>query len=60
MCHPAHIHVLLSAEDKKGVPKLAGIMVPVYASLLPAVVMITGGSRQDELIAARPASSATP
>ena len=58
MCHHAHIHVVLSAEDKKSVHKLAGIMVPVCASLLPAVV--TGGSRQGELIAARPASSATP
>ncbi len=58
MRHHAHIHVVLSAEDKKGVHKLAGIMVPVYTSLLLAVV--AGGSRQGELIATRPASSATP
>ena len=57
MCH--HVHVTLSAEDKKDVKKLAGVMIPVYASILlalVAVVAVNGGSRQNELVA----STATP
>ena len=38
MCHPAHIHVMLSAEDKKDVKKLAGIMIPIYASAMLALI----------------------
>ena len=59
MCHPAHIHVMLSAEDKKDVKKLAGIMISVYASAMLALiafVAVTGSSRQGELVA----STATP
>ena len=62
MCHHAHIYVRLSAEEKKETRKLAGIMVPVYASILLAaiaVVALAGTPRQGEQIAARPASSAT-
>ncbi|MGB9041931.1 MAG: hypothetical protein WCC81_05615 [Pseudolabrys sp.] len=62
MCHPAHIHVMLSAEDKKDVKKLAGIMIPVYASAmlaLVAFVAVTGGSRQGELVASTAAPAAT-
>ena len=62
MCHPAHIHVMLSAEDKKDVKKLAGIMIPVYASAmlaLVAFVTVTGGSRQGELVASTAAPAAT-
>lgn len=61
MCHPAHIHVMLSAEDKKDVKKLAGIMIPVYASAmlaLVAFVAVTGGSRQGELVASTAAPAA--
>jgi hypothetical protein len=52
MCH--HVHVTLSAEDKKDVKKLSGIMIPVYASIvlaIIAVVAVTGAPRQGELIA---------
>ena len=62
MCHPAHIYVMLSAEDKKDVKKLAGIMIPVYASAmlaLVAFVAVTGGSRQGELVASTAAPAAT-
>ena len=52
MCH--HVHVTLSAEDKKDVKKLSGIMIPVYASIVLAViavVAVTSAPRQGELIA---------
>lgn len=35
MCHP--VHVLLSAEDKAAARKIAGFMIPVYASVLLAI-----------------------
>lgn len=57
MCH--RVHVMLSAEDKKDVKKISGIMIPVYASVLLAmiaVVAIAGGSRQ-ELVASTAAST---
>ena len=57
MCH--RVYVTLSAEDKKEVKKLSGIMIPVYAVIMLAlisVVAISGGSRQGELVA----STATP
>ena len=62
MCHPAHIHVMLSAEDKKDVKKVAGIMIPVYASAMLALiafVAVAGGSRQGELVASTAVSAAT-
>jgi hypothetical protein len=57
MCH--RVYVTLSAEDKKEVKKLSGVMIPVYAAIMLAlitVVAISGGSRQGELVA----STATP
>ena len=57
MCHRGYI--TLSAEEKKDVKKLSGVMIPIYASImlaLIAVVAVTGGSRQGELVA----STATP
>jgi hypothetical protein len=60
MCH--HIHVTLSAEDRKNVKTFAGIMIPVYASILLAVIAVVAvGSalRPGEMIAASPASTAT-
>ena len=54
MCHYVHVHVTLSAEDKKDVRKLSGIMIPVYASIvlaIIAVVAVTSAPRQGELIA---------
>ena len=62
MCHHYHIHVRLSAEEKKEVKKLSGIMVPVYASMLVALVAFvaaTGSARQGELIASTSAPAAT-
>ena len=56
------IHVMLSAEDKKDVKKLSGIMIPIYASImlaLIAVVAVTGSSRQGELVASTAAPAAT-
>ena len=52
MCH--HVHVRLSAEDKKDVKKLSGIMLPVYASIVLAVIVVVAvasAPRQGELIA---------
>jgi len=60
VCH--HVHVTLSAEDRKNVKTFAGIMIPVYASILLAVVAVValGSSpRSGEMIAASPASTAT-
>lgn len=36
MCH--RVHVTLSAEDKATARRLTGVMIPVYASILLAVV----------------------
>ena len=60
MCH--HVHVTLSAEDKKDVKKLSVIMIPVYASIVLAVialVAVTGAPRQGELIASTSIPAAT-
>ena len=60
MCH--HLHVTLSAEDKRDVKKLSGVLIPVYASIVLvviAVVAVTGSSRQNELIASTAVSAAT-
>ena len=60
MCH--RVHIMLSAEDQQDVKKLSGIMIPVYASImlaLIAIVAVTGSSRQGELVASNVASAAT-
>ena len=60
MCH--NVYVTLSAEEKAAVKKLSGVLIPVYASILlamVAVVAIGGGSRQGEMIAASSAATAT-
>jgi hypothetical protein len=52
MCH--HVHVTLSAEDKKDVKRLSGVMIPVYASVVlvaVAVVTLTVSHPQTELVA---------
>jgi hypothetical protein len=59
MCR--HLHVTLSAEDKRDVKKLSGVLIPVYASIVLvviAVVTFTGSSRQNELIASTAVSAA--
>lgn len=61
MCHHVHVHVTLSAEDKVAAKKLSGIMIPVYASIVLAViavVAVSGGRPQGELIASTNTSAA--
>jgi len=61
MCH--HGHIKLSPEDKKDVKKLSGIMIPVYATAMMALiafVAVTGGSRQGVLVATTAPSAAAP
>jgi hypothetical protein len=58
MCH--HVHVTLSAEDKKDLKRLSGIMIPVYASVVLAViavVAVTGSHPQTELVASNSISA---
>jgi hypothetical protein len=38
MCH--HVHVTLSAEEKKEAKKIAAALIPVYASIVLAVVAL--------------------
>ncbi len=60
MCH--HVYVKLSAEDRADVKKLSGIMIPLYASILLAMIVVValgGGPRQGELIASSSAATAT-
>jgi len=62
MCHHAHVHVTLSAEDKTAAKKLSGIMIPVYASIVLAViavVAVSGAPRQGEQIATTSVPAAT-
>ena len=42
MCH--HVHVTLSAEEKKDVKKLSGIMIPVYASIMLAMIAVVASA----------------
>jgi hypothetical protein len=59
MCH--HVQVTLSAEDKAAAKKMAGFMMPVYASILLAVVALlafTADPRPGELIASASAPAA--
>jgi hypothetical protein len=52
MCH--HVYVTLSAEEKKEAKKLAGVMIPVYASIVLgviALVAVSSAPRQGELVA---------
>ena len=60
MCH--HGRIRLSAEDREDVRKLSGIMLPIYATAmvaLLAVIVVTGGSRQGELVASTTAPAST-
>jgi hypothetical protein len=55
MCH--HVHIKLNAEEKSGVKRISGLLIPVYAAVVLAVIAAAaaagGGPRQTELIAAR-------
>ena len=44
MCH--RVYVKLSAEDKQDVKKLSGIMIPVYASIMLALIAVVAVSGQ--------------
>ena len=60
MCHRGRIR--LSAEDREDVRKLSGIMIPIYATAMVALfalVVVTGGSRQGELVASTTAPAST-
>jgi hypothetical protein len=53
MCR--HVYVRLSAEEKVVARKMAGFVIPVYASIVLAViavVAVTGTPRQGEQIVA--------
>ncbi len=53
MCH--QVYVTLSADEKAAARKMAGFMIPVYASIVLAViavVAVTGTPRQGEQIVA--------
>ena len=53
MCH--HVYVTLSAEEMAAARKMAGFMIPVYASIVLAViamVAVTGTAPQGEQIVA--------
>lgn len=59
MCH--HIHVRLTAEERQDARKLAGIMIPIYASVVLAViavVAVTSAPRQNEMLAQASAPAA--
>jgi hypothetical protein len=54
MCH--HLPVRLSAEEKSAVKQLSGLLIPVYAAVVLAVIAVVAagsGPQQNELIAAR-------
>ena len=45
MCH--HVHVTLSAEEKKEAKKLAGVLIPIYASIALAMfALVTVAARR--------------
>ena len=52
MCH--HLPVSLSAEDKKAVTRLSGVLIPAYAAVMLAVIAVLAvahAPRSDELVA---------
>ena len=60
MCH--HLPVNLSAEDKKSVKRLTGVLIPAYAAVALAVIaalVVVPAPRSGELVAsaALPAAS---
>jgi hypothetical protein len=60
MCHH-HVYVRLSAEEKKEARKVAGVMVPIYASVVLAaiaIVAVSSAPRQSELLAQSSAPAA--
>jgi hypothetical protein len=44
MCH--HVHVTLTAEERKEARKLTGLMIPVYASIVLAVIAVVAVSAE--------------
>jgi hypothetical protein len=59
VCH--HVLVSLSAEEKRDARKLSAVLIPVYASIVLAVialVAVTSAPQQGELVASRSAPAA--
>ena len=59
MCH--HVHVALSAEEKKEAKKLAAALIPVYASVVLAVVtlaIVVSAPRPGDLVASSAVTAA--
>jgi hypothetical protein len=50
MCH--RVYVTLSAEERAAAKNLSGYLIPVYASIVLAVMAVTGTPRQGEQIVA--------
>jgi len=60
MCH--HVHVRLSAEDKAATKTISGWMIPIYATVVLAAIVVvaaTSGPRNSELVASSSAPAAT-
>lgn len=60
MCHYGRMK--LSAEDRESVKKLSGVIIPVYATAMLALiafVVVAGGSREGELIASTTVPAST-
>jgi len=60
MCR--HVYVTLTAEEKAASRKLSGIIIPVYASIVLAViavVAVTGSPQRSELVASSSAPAAS-
>ncbi len=61
MCH--HVHVTLSPEERAYARRLTGIMIPVYAAVVLAIIAVaavTSGPRSGELVASASAPAAAP
>jgi hypothetical protein len=56
MCVHAHVRIVLDEHERQAVKKFCGRMVPIYASIMlaiVAVIVIGGQSRQGEMVASR-------
>ncbi len=60
MCH--HLPVNLSAEDRKSVKRLSGVLIPAYAAIALAVIAtltVLHAPPSSELVASAAASAAS-
>jgi hypothetical protein len=52
MCH--HVHVTLSPDERACAKRLTGLIIPVYAAVVLAIIAVaavTGGPRSGALVA---------